>query len=178
MTRIIVDAMGGDNAPKAIVDGCVKAVADFDIKITLVGNEELINACLGEYDKGKINVVNATDIITNDDDPAKAIRRKKDSSIVVAMNLLADGQGDAFVSAGSTGAVVSGATFAGSDKAQITFKSFSFAAFLSIPPGFDATSIKTASFFTKSNLSLSRIWKGIVLIIISNFPKFSFNSFK
>jgi len=110
MTRIIVDAMGGDNAPKAIVDGCVKAVEDFDIKITLVGNEELINACLGEYDKGKINVVNATDIITNDDDPAKAIRRKKDSSIVVAMNLLADGQGDAFVSAGSTGAVVSGAT--------------------------------------------------------------------
>ena len=110
MTRIIVDAMGGDNAPKAVVDGCVKAVADFDIKITLVGNEELINACLGEYSGDRIEVVNANDIISNDDDPAMAVRRKKESSLVVAMNLLAEGKGDAFVSAGSTGAVVSGAT--------------------------------------------------------------------
>ena len=110
MTRIIVDAMGGDNAPKAIVDGCLKAVADFDIKITLVGKEELINPCLGEYSGDRIDVVNATDIITNDDDPARAVRRKKESSIVVAMNMLAEGKGDAFVSAGSTGAVVSGAT--------------------------------------------------------------------
>lgn len=110
MTHIVVDAMGGDNAPQAIVDGCVKAVADFDIKITLVGNEELIKICLGENKNDRIDIVNASDVITNDDDPALAIRRKKDSSIVVAMNLLADGKGDAFVSAGSTGAVVSGAT--------------------------------------------------------------------
>lgn len=110
MTRIVVDAMGGDNAPQAVVDGCVKAVADFDIKITLVGREELIKECLGDYTGDKIDIVNATDIITNDDDPAKAVRRKKDSSIVVAMRLLDEGKGDAFVSAGSTGAVVSGAT--------------------------------------------------------------------
>ncbi|MEE1043518.1 MAG: phosphate acyltransferase PlsX [Clostridia bacterium] len=110
MTHIIVDAMGGDNAPKAVVDGCIKAVEDFGIKITLVGNEELVKACLGEYNGDKINIVNANDVITNDDDPAIAIRRKKESSIVVAMKLLADGVGDAFVSAGSTGAVVSGAT--------------------------------------------------------------------
>lgn len=110
MTRIIVDAMGGDNAPAAIVDGCKKAVDELDVKITLVGNEEIIKKCLGEYDAEKIDIVNATDIITNDDDPAKAIRRKTDSSIVVAMKLLADDKGDAFVSAGSTGAVVSGAT--------------------------------------------------------------------
>lgn len=110
MTRIIVDAMGGDNAPKAVVDGCIKAVQDFDIKITLVGNEELVKPCLGEYTGDKIDVVNATDVITNDDDPALAIRRKSDSSIVVAMKLLAAGEGDAFVSAGSTGAIVSGAT--------------------------------------------------------------------
>lgn len=110
MTHIIVDAMGGDNAPKAVVDGCVKAVEDFDIKVTLVGNEELVKACLGEYNGDKIDIVNANDVISNDDDPAIAIRRKKESSIVVAMKLLADGVGDAFVSAGSTGAVVSGAT--------------------------------------------------------------------
>lgn len=110
MTHIVVDAMGGDNAPQAIVEGCIKAVADFDIKITLVGNEELIKICLGENKDDRIDIVNASDVITNDDDPALAIRRKKDSSIVVAMKLLADGKGDAFVSAGSTGAVVSGAT--------------------------------------------------------------------
>lgn len=110
MTHIVVDAMGGDNAPQAIVEGCVKAVADFNVKITLVGNEELIKVCLGEHSDDRIDIVNTTDIITNDDDPALAIRRKKDSSIVVAMNLLAEGKCDAFVSAGSTGAVVSGAT--------------------------------------------------------------------
>lgn len=110
MTRIIVDAMGGDNAPKAIVEGCVKAVEEFDVSITLVGQENLIKQSLGEYSGDKINIVNADEIITNDDDPALAIRRKKDSSVVVALKLLADGEGDAFVSAGSTGAVVSGAT--------------------------------------------------------------------
>lgn len=110
MTHIVVDAMGGDNAPKAIVEGCVKAVSELDVKITLVGKEDLIKECLGDYDCNKINVVNASEIITNDDDPAKAIRRKNNSSIVVAMRLLEDGIGDAFVSAGSTGAVVSGAT--------------------------------------------------------------------
>lgn len=110
MTRIVVDAMGGDNAPQAVVDGCVKAVEDFDVKITLVGKEDLIKHCLGEYDGNKIDIVNASDVITNDDDPPKAVRRKKDSSIVVAMRLLEEGKGDAFVSAGSTGAVVSGAT--------------------------------------------------------------------
>ncbi len=110
MTHIVVDAMGGDNAPQAIVEGAVKAIRDFDIKITLVGNEELIKKSLGESIPENIDVVDATEVITNDDDPALAIRRKKDSSIVVAMNLVSEGNGDAFVSAGSTGAVVSGAT--------------------------------------------------------------------
>lgn len=110
MTRIVVDAMGGDNAPKAIVDGCIKAVNDFNIKITLVGPENMVRECLSGYKGDKIDIVNAEDVITNDDDPAKAIRRKADSSIVVGMNLLAQNAGDAFVSAGSTGAIVSGAT--------------------------------------------------------------------
>lgn len=110
MTRVIVDAMGGDNAPKAIVDGCIKATEEFDVAITLVGKKELIEEALGEYSTDKITIVNADEVITNDDDPALAIRRKKESSIVVALKMLADGEGDAFVSAGSTGAVVSGAT--------------------------------------------------------------------
>lgn len=110
MTRIVIDAMGGDNAPNAIVEGCVKAVSELDVKIILVGKEDLIKECLHEYDNDKIEVVNATDVISNDEDPAKAIRRKNDSSIVVGMRLLEEGKGDAFVSAGSTGAVVSGAT--------------------------------------------------------------------
>jgi glycerol-3-phosphate acyltransferase PlsX len=110
MTLIVVDAMGGDNAPQAIVQGCKKAVEELDVKITLVGTEHIIKDCLGEYDNEKIGIVHSTEIISNDDDPAKAIRRKKDSSIVVAMNLLAENKAAAFVSAGSTGAVVSVAT--------------------------------------------------------------------
>ncbi len=110
MTRIVVDAMGGDNAPKSVVEGCIRAVNELDILITLVGKEAMIKEYLKEYSGDKINVVNADDVITNDDDPAYAVRRKKESSVVVAMNLLAEDKGDAFVSAGSTGAVVSGAT--------------------------------------------------------------------
>lgn len=110
MTHIVVDAMGGDNAPQAVVEGCLKAVNDFDVKITLVGKENLIRKYLTDYDSERISIVNAEEVISNDDDPALAIRRKKESSIVIGMELLADGQADAFLSAGSTGAVVSGAT--------------------------------------------------------------------
>ena len=110
MINIIVDAMGGDNAPGAVVSGAIRAVEDFDIRVTLVGKEEMIKECLGDYNGDKISVVNANDVISCDDDPAKSIMKKKDSSIVVGMNMLANGEGDAFVSAGSSGAVVSGAT--------------------------------------------------------------------
>ena len=110
MKNIVVDAMGGDFAPAAVVEGCIKAVKDFDVKITLVGDETAIRACMGEYDGDRIDIVHTTDIISCDDDPAKSIRYKKDSSMVVGMNLVAEDKGDAFVSAGSTGAVVSGAT--------------------------------------------------------------------
>lgn len=110
MKNIVVDAMGGDFAPAAVVEGCIKAVTDFDVKVTLVGDETAIRACMGDYDGDKIDIVHTTDVISNDDDPAKSIRYKKDSSMVVGMKLVADDNGDAFVSAGSTGAVVSGAT--------------------------------------------------------------------
>ena len=110
MINIVVDAMGGDNAPQAVVEGCVAAAEKLGVKITLVGIENDIRAALGSYSGGKIDIVNASEVISCDDDPVKSIRSKKDSSIVVGMRLVADGKADAFVSAGSTGAVVSGAT--------------------------------------------------------------------
>jgi len=108
---VAVDAMGGDNAPHEIVKGAVNAICDRkDIKVILVGKEDLIQKELSQYnfDKECLEVVNAEDIITNCEAPVMAIRRKKDSSIVVALNLVKKGEADAFVSAGSTGAVLAG----------------------------------------------------------------------
>lgn len=110
-TRIAVDAMGGDNAPGEIVKGSVDAVnKKNDIKVILVGIEDKINKELEglEYNKEQIQVVNATEIIETEEPPVNAIRRKKDSSIVVAMNLVKNGEADAFVSAGSSGAILVG----------------------------------------------------------------------
>lgn len=108
---IAVDAMGGDNAPKEIVLGAVMASKKIDGKIILVGKEDVISEILSneEYDKSKLEIVNATEVISNDDKPTSAIRVKKDSSMVVAYNLLSEGVADAIVSAGSTGALLTGA---------------------------------------------------------------------
>lgn len=107
--KIILDAMGGDNAPEEIVKGAASAVAEFwpDVEIVLVGNAAKIDACAKKNNLGmdKIQVVNASEVIEMCDEPAKAIRSKKDSSMAVGLRLLAEGQGDAFVSAGSTGAL-------------------------------------------------------------------------
>lgn len=111
MIRVAVDAMGGDNAPGQIVTGAVEAAAQrTDIEILLVGQEAAVNAELGkhQYDQARINVVNATEVIETEEPPVNAIRRKKDSSIVVGMNLVKRGEADAFVSAGSSGAVLVG----------------------------------------------------------------------
>ncbi len=112
--RIIIDAMGGDNAPEAIVKGAVAAQKEFGVNITLVGREEDVVRCLKDEgvsaDGQTITVVNATEVISMEDDPSTATRRKKDSSMTVALNLLRDGEGDAVVSAGSTGALLTGAT--------------------------------------------------------------------
>ncbi len=112
--KVAVDAMGGDNAPGQIVKGTVEAVNERDdIKVLLVGKEAILNAELNNYsyDKKRLIVVNAEDVINNDEAPVMAIRRKKDSSIVVALNLVKSGEADAFVSAGSTGAVLVGGQF-------------------------------------------------------------------
>jgi glycerol-3-phosphate acyltransferase PlsX len=111
--KIILDAMGGDNAPLAVVKGAVDAQAEFGVEIILVGREAEVKACLaqcGAADNRHIRVVNADEVIDMHDDPAHAVRRKKNSSMAVALNLLRDGEGDAAVSAGSTGALLTGAT--------------------------------------------------------------------
>ncbi len=111
MITIAVDAMGGDNAPAEIIKGAVLAVGDKkDIKVVLTGDETVIRKGLGEYnyDKERIEIVHAPEVITNCEAPVLAIRRKKNSSIVVACNMVKSGEADAFVSAGSTGAVLAG----------------------------------------------------------------------
>ncbi len=109
--RVVLDAMGGDNAPGEIVKGAVDAVNEAkDIQVILVGQEEKVNAVLEglTYPKEQITVVNATEVIEMAEPPVAAIRKKKDSSIVVGMKLVKEQQADAFVSAGSTGAVLVG----------------------------------------------------------------------
>ena len=113
--RIIVDAMGGDNAPLCNVQGALEAHRDFGVDILLVGRSEDILRCLeqcGGKDPARREWRSATQRrwSTMSDDPAFAFKQKKDSSLTVGLQLLKDGAGDAFVSAGSTGALLSGAT--------------------------------------------------------------------
>lgn len=110
-TKVAVDAMGGDNAPVEIIKGAIEAVNDNSkIKVYLTGKQDVIEKELAQYtyNKEQIEVVNATEIIETAEPPVMAIRKKKDSSIVVALNLVKDGVCDAFVSAGSSGAVLVG----------------------------------------------------------------------
>ncbi len=112
--RVVVDAMGGDEAPQVPIQGAVEALQENkNIKITLVGKEDVIKAELAkyEYDTDRIQIVHADDIIGFDEPPVMAIRKKKNSSIVVGMNLVKHGEADAFVSAGSTGAILVGGQF-------------------------------------------------------------------
>lgn len=110
---VAVDAMGGDNAPDEIIKGAVEAANSSAVKIILVGQEEVVNAALAKYkyDSERICVINASEVITTEESPTTAIRRKKDSSIVVGLNLVKEKKADAFVSAGSTGALLTGALF-------------------------------------------------------------------
>ena len=110
-TIVALDAMGGDNAPKEMIKGAVQALEKTDaVQVLLVGKEDVIRAELAQYtyDKARIEIVNATEVIETAEPPVNAIRKKKDSSIVVGMKLVKEGQADAFVSAGSSGAVLVG----------------------------------------------------------------------
>ena len=113
--KIIVDAMGGDNAPQAPVKGALDAVRELPgVHVTLVGQGDAILAALKEEGvqdlPPEIEVVHASEVVEMCDNPATAFKEKKDSSLTIGLNLLKNGKGDAFVSAGSTGALLSGAT--------------------------------------------------------------------
>lgn len=116
--KIILDAMGGDNAPDATIKGAVKAIKEIESEILLVGNEDIINSKIKEfYGKeniseisDKITIYNTTETIEMEDIPTQAIKHKKDSSMVVGFNLLKEGKGDVFISAGNSGALLTGAT--------------------------------------------------------------------
>ncbi|MBS4189187.1 phosphate acyltransferase PlsX [Bacillus sp. FJAT-49705] len=108
--KIAIDAMGGDHAPKEIVLGAMKAVAEFkDIQITLVGDEGKIKEYLTNDDR--INIVHTEEVILPTDEPVRAVRRKKNSSMVLAAQLVTDGQADACISAGNTGALMATGLF-------------------------------------------------------------------
>ncbi len=111
--RIILDGMGGDNAPASVVEGAVLASKEIEHKIVIVGKEELIIEELKKYkyDENKIEVVNATEVISNDDAPVRAVRSKKDSSLVKGITMVKKGEGDIFITAGSTGALLAGGLF-------------------------------------------------------------------
>ena len=112
--KIIIDAMGGDNAPLEIVRGALEAQKAYGVDILLTGRTETVLQAIadcGEKDLPRgVEIANATEVVEIEDDPATAFKKKKDSSLTVGLNLLRDGKGDAFVSAGSTGALLAGAT--------------------------------------------------------------------
>ena len=111
--RIIVDAFGGDNAPVEILKGAAKAVATYGCDIVLTGDEEKIRqaAAENEISLDRMEIVHASDVMTMEDHPKSILREHKDCSMAVALRLLAEGKGDAVVSAGSTGALLMGGTF-------------------------------------------------------------------
>ena len=120
MMKIVLDAMGGDNAPKVNVDGAIDALREFDdIEIVLVGPQGLMEKTIGEYAdqaacaavRERLHIANATEVISTEEHPVMALRRKKDSTFNVGMDIVRRKEAQAFVSAGSTGAVMAGAMF-------------------------------------------------------------------
>ena len=110
--KIIVDAFGGDNAPKEIIKGCIMAQNAYGYDIVLVGDEKKIREVAGENDLPleNISIRNASGVIDMNDSPTDIMRRKKDSSMAEGLRLLSDDEGDAFISAGNSGALAVGAT--------------------------------------------------------------------
>lgn len=110
--KIVVDVMSGDNAPLELIKGAVDAAEAFDADITVVGDENVISdvAVKNEIDISALEIVNAASVITMEDKPMCVVRDKKDSSMSVGLRMVAAGEADAFVSAGNTGALITGAT--------------------------------------------------------------------
>lgn len=107
--KILVDAMGGDNAPQAPVAAAIKAADELDIEIVLVGDETIIKEELKKhsYSSDKLTIVHAPEVISNHEEPVKAVRTKKNASVAVAARMLKNGEGDAMLSMGNTGALLS-----------------------------------------------------------------------
>lgn len=110
--RIVLDAMGGDNAPGEVIKGAVLAAREYGVEVILVGREEVIKAELAKHDTNnlKLPIVNASQVIEMTEHPAQAVKAKPDSSIVVGLKLVTKGEADAFVSAGHSGATMAAAT--------------------------------------------------------------------
>ncbi len=112
--KIIIDAMGGDNAPEQIVVGALQAAKEFKVQLTLVGRgEEILDSMRRNgWDTlpNGVEIAHADDVVEMHDDPSQVINRHKNSSMVLGLKMLADGQGDAFISAGNTGALLTAAT--------------------------------------------------------------------
>ena len=116
--KILLDAMGGDNAPDANIKGAVKAINQIEAEVVLIGNEEIINNRIKElFGKNsvkeisdRLSIKHTTETIEMEDIPTQAIKHKKDSSMVVGFNMLKNGEGDVFISAGNSGALLTGAT--------------------------------------------------------------------
>lgn len=106
--KILIDVMGGDNAPQVPIEASVKAANELGTHMVLVGDSNVINEELKKYTypEDKISIVDAPDVITNYEEPAKAVRQRKTASVVVAANMLKKGEGDAMLSMGSTGALL------------------------------------------------------------------------
>jgi len=111
MKAVAVDAMGGDHAPEAVVEGAIDAARELSIPVTLVGDRERITRELARHhaDALPINVHHASQIVEMDDGPVESLRRKRDSSIRVGFHLVKTGEADAFVSAGNSGAMMAAA---------------------------------------------------------------------
>lgn len=111
--RIIVDAFGGDNAPLEVLKGAAEAVQKLDVEVVLTGNEKIIGETAEEngISLDKISIIHTESVIDIHEEPTAVIKEKEDCSMAVGLKVLAEGKGDAFVSAGSTGALVVGATF-------------------------------------------------------------------
>ena len=116
--KILLDAMGGDNAPDANIKGAVKAIGQIEAEVVLIGNQDIINEKIKEfYGKDdisqispRLSIYHTTETIEMEDIPTQAIKHKKDSSMVVGFNMLKEGKGDVFISAGNSGALLTGAT--------------------------------------------------------------------
>lgn len=111
--KIVVDSMGGDKGVKEVVQGSIDAVNELGVDIALVGKKDIIEDELhkNNYYGNKIEIIHADEVIQNDESPAVAIRKKKNSSMVVGLNSLKEGAGDAFISSGNTGALLAGGIF-------------------------------------------------------------------